>query len=108
MHTRAFLFAAWIAAGKTLSGVVSLLETIASGQVEVFQRGGKTLISTSIGSESFSYQLSGSLSTDAVTSMSYDAWRAAQRFSTDGELEEWLKAEDISSFRASFRNMRDL
>jgi len=107
MDTRAFIFAAWIASGKSKDSTITLLETIASGQVEVYQRGGKTLISTTIGSESFSYQLSGMLSTDTVTGMAYDGWRAVQKLADDAALTQWLKADDVMCMRAGFYAMRD-
>ncbi len=66
------------------------------------------MVSASVGNESFSYQLSGALSADAVTGMCYDAWRRVGRFDHDEHFEQWLRADDCASFRVGFHTMRDL
>jgi hypothetical protein len=105
---RALIFALWIAAGKTLSVTTASLECLASGQLEIFNRGGKTMISSSVGSESFSFQLSGVLSADVIQTMAYAGWRAVSRFTTNAELEAWLKADDVQSMRVGFDTVRDI
>lgn len=66
------------------------------------------MISTSVGSESFTYQFANALSPDVVTRMAYDAWRMVRRFKDDSEMEDYLGADEVDSMRVSFRQMRDL
>ena len=105
---RALIFAVWLTSGKNLLASIASLERLASGQLDVFTRGGKTMISSSVGSESFSFQLSGVLSADVIQSMAYAGWRAVHRFSTDAALEAWLKADDVQSMRVGFDTVRDI
>ena len=107
MEPRALIFALWIQAGKRLDVTIQLLESMASGQLDVFTRGGKTMVSSSVGSESFTFQLSGVLSPDVVQSMCYAGWRAVNRFETDAELSKWLKADDVHAMRIGFDTVRD-
>ena len=107
MEPRSLIFALWVKAGKRLANTVASLENMASGQLDVFTRGGKTMVSSSVGSESFTFQLSGALSADAVQGMAYAGWRAVSKFTTDSELEEWLKADDVQAMRVAFDNVRD-
>jgi hypothetical protein len=108
MNARALIFAVWVNAGKDRTQSILALENIASGQVNVFNKGGKTMVSSSVGNESFSFQLSGSLSADVVQTLAYDAWRAVNRFTTDSAFLEWIKADEVSSITAGFSNMVDL
>jgi len=108
VNTRALIFAIWIAASKSRASTITALETMASGQLSVFTKGGRTMVSSSVGSESFSFALAGALSPDAVQGMAYDGWRAVQRLTTDAELTEWLKADDVACTRVSFERMDDL
>jgi len=108
MNTRALIFAVWIKSAKNRANTVTALEQIAAGQVTVFSQGGKTMISSSVGSESFSFQLSGALSADKVQEMAYDAWRAINRFTTDADFLAWIKADEVQSIRAGFGNMQEV
>lgn len=92
------IFSLWLHSGKNYSATILALENMALGQVESMQKGGRTMISTTIGGESFSYQLAGNLSPAEVTRIAYDGWRAVQRVGADG-VAAWLAAEDVANIR---------
>jgi hypothetical protein len=108
MNARALIFAVWIKNAKNRQFTIESLESIASGQVSVFTQGGKTMISSSVGSESFSFQLSGALSADKVQEMAYDAWRAVMRFDDDEAFFKWIKADEVQSVRTGFGYMQEI
>lgn len=108
MDVRHFIWQVWLKADKNLADTVTALEQIAQDQGDVYTRGGRTMISTSVGSESFTYQFSGHLTPDAVNRMCYDAWRLVKRFETVEDFEKYIEADEVDSMRVSFRNMRDL
>jgi hypothetical protein len=108
MNARALIFAVWIKNAKNRANTITALEQIASGQVSVFTQGGKTMISSSVGSESFSFQLSGALSADRVQEMAYDAWRAISRFATDADFLAWIKADEVNGLRMGFGMMEEV
>jgi len=108
MNTRALIFSVWVNAGKDLEDTVLAFENMASGQVQTYIKGGKTMISTSVGSEQFSYQLSGTISAESVQIMAYEAWRRIRRFSDESEFLDWIGADEVDSLRVSFDRMTDI
>ena len=57
MNLRDFVWAIYLANGETVSGVISALKILAAGQYKEVQQGGKTLISSSINGQQFTFDV---------------------------------------------------
>jgi len=82
---RALLFSLWIQSSKNATALLLALESIAAGQVTVFQNGGRTMISASVAGKSFSYQVTSGITPVEVAKAALDGWRLIQG-KTDAEV----------------------
>ena len=80
--TRDLVFSIWAASGQDQTRTVAALLTVAAGQFNVIKRGGAVLVSSSIGGQSFSFQLPAG-SDGLVVSIVRQAWREVKDLSSD-------------------------
>jgi hypothetical protein len=98
-----FVFSVRAQSAKDAADTITALETMASGLVEVYESGGKTVVSTSAGGKSVTYGFaSGSgVSAGTITNLCYQAWREVQGMD-DSAMSDWLKTIDIPATKIRF------
>lgn len=104
MDTRDIVFTVWAANGQDVTRTVAALLAIASSQVTVVQRGGRRLASSSVGGETYQFEIPYGLGPLDVLSQVREAWAVIEDF-TNAELTAWLKQRETIGSRLVFANV---
>lgn len=101
MELRDIVFPVWAANGRTQSRTVAALLDIAASQVTVIQRGGRRLVSSSVGGETYNFEIPAGMGPLDVTGMVREAWAVVSGYDDD-ELETWLTQRETIGSRLDF------
>lgn len=101
VETRDIIFPLWLSVGKDQARTLSAIEATVAGLATIVQRAGKTLISSSLGGQSFNFQLPGGMTEMDVIGLMRRAWVDIKDM-TDNELESWLESFTTIGSRLDF------
>lgn len=101
MDIRDIVFTVWAANGQDVTRTIAALVAIAASQVTVVQRGGRRLASSSVGGETYQFEIPYGLGPLDVLSQVREAWAVIEEF-TDAELSTWLKQRETIGSRLNF------
>jgi len=96
---RAFIFSIWVHVGKTTSGTITLLETLAAKQYTTAEQGGRYVVSATVQGKSFTYEMPEGQNGASFLEMVRESWRmlniggASGGEMTDAELRSYLLDE---------------
>lgn len=101
MDIRDIVFTVWAANGQDAARTVTALLLIAASQVTVVQRGGRRLASSTVGGETYNFEIPYGLGPLDVLAQVREAWAVIEDF-TDAELLAWVKQRQTIGSRLDF------
>ncbi len=101
MDIRDIVFTVWAANGQDVTRTIAALLAIASSQVVVVQRGGRRLASSTVGGETYQFEIPYGLGPLDVLAMIRESWAVIEDY-TDDELLVWLKQRQTIGSRLDF------
>ncbi len=104
MDTRDIVYAVWAANGQDVTRTIAALIAIAASQVTVVQRGGRRLASSTVGGETYNFEIPYGMGPLDVLSQVREAWAVIEDY-TNAELTAWLKQRETIGSRLDFSSV---
>ena len=102
MKLKPFIFAIWASVGTAAATTTACL-AIAASQYTTSIISGKTLVSSSINGQQFSFSTTKNMSSDELVSLAHSAWVLVKDM-TDAELVAYLSKKNSPATIVSFAN----
>jgi len=101
MDIRDIVFTVWASNGQDVARTITALLSIASSQVTVVQRGGRRLASSTVGGETYNFEIPYGLGPLDILQQVREAWAVIEDYD-DAELLVWLKQRETIGSRLDF------